>query len=60
METKFINFKQFSHDHSFLSVPKPKKVVFDSLKEEDEIAYVRFASVFMEFEGLSDFKQILK
>jgi len=37
METKFINFKQFSHDHSFLSVPKPKKVVFDSLKEEDEI-----------------------
>lgn len=33
--------------------------VLAMLKQEDEIAYVRFASVFMEFEGMEDFKKIL-
>lgn len=31
-----------------------------ALKEESEVAYVRFASVFMEFDGKEDFKKILK
>lgn len=30
------------------------------LKNENEVAYVRFASVFMEFEGITDFEQIMK
>ncbi len=34
--------------------------VLMALKEESEVAYVRFASVFMEFDGKADFKQILK
>ena len=34
--------------------------VLTALKEEDEVAYVRFASVFMEFDGKKDFKEILK
>jgi transcriptional repressor NrdR len=31
--------------------------VLHVLKSEDEVAYLRFASVFMEFEGIADFKQ---
>ena len=31
-----------------------------ALKEGSEVAYVRFASVFMEFDGKEDFKKILK
>lgn len=34
--------------------------VLAMLKEMDEMAYVRFASVFMEFDNLQDFKKILK
>jgi transcriptional regulator NrdR family protein len=34
--------------------------VLSILKEEDDIAYVRFASVFMDFESIKDFKKILK
>lgn len=33
--------------------------VLAALKEQNEVAYVRFASVFMEFEGIADFKQIV-
>ena len=31
--------------------------VISVLKNEDEVAYLRFASVFMEFEGIEDFKK---
>lgn len=31
--------------------------VLHVLKTEDEVAYLRFASVFMEFEGIEDFKK---
>jgi transcriptional repressor NrdR len=31
-----------------------------ALKEESEVAYVRFASVFMEFDGLKDFSKLLE
>jgi len=31
-----------------------------ALREESEVAYVRFASVFMEFDGLKDFNKILE
>jgi transcriptional repressor NrdR len=34
--------------------------ILTSLKEVSEVAYVRFASVFMEFDGMKDFKKILK
>ncbi len=34
--------------------------VLDILSKEDDIAYVRFASVFMEFETKKDFKWILE
>ena len=34
--------------------------VLDVLAEENEVAYVRFASVFLEFKTLDDFEQILR
>ena len=34
--------------------------VLELLRDEDDVAYVRFASVFMEFETKKDFKDILK
>jgi len=34
--------------------------VLDMLRGEDDIAYVRFASVFMEFETKKDFKEFLR
>ncbi len=34
--------------------------VLDMLRDEDDIAYVRFASVFMEFETKKDFKEFLR
>lgn len=33
--------------------------VLNVLKHEDDVAYVRFASVFMEFESKEDFGEIL-
>lgn len=33
--------------------------VLHVLKHQDEVAYVRFASVFMEFEGIDDFKKFV-
>jgi len=36
------------------------KDVLSILKKIDEVAYVRFASVFMEFEGVKDFERIVK
>ncbi len=34
--------------------------ILNVLRDEDDVAYVRFASVFMEFETKKDFKDILK
>ncbi len=34
--------------------------VLSALKWVDEVAYLRFASVFMEFNGIEDFKEALK
>lgn len=34
--------------------------ILNVLREENDVAYVRFASVFMEFETKKDFKDILK
>ena len=34
--------------------------ILDVLAEENEVAYVRFASVFLDFKTLSDFENILK
>lgn len=34
--------------------------VLAALKQHHEVAYVRFASVFMEFDGKKDFQEILK
>lgn len=34
--------------------------ILNVLRNEDDVAYVRFASVFMEFETKKDFKDILK
>ncbi len=33
--------------------------VLEALKQEDEVAYVRFASVFMDFSGIEDFNKFL-
>lgn len=33
--------------------------ILAALKEQNEVAYVRFASVFMEFEWIADFKKIV-
>lgn len=40
-----------------LSSKKIGEDVINVLKTEDEVAYLRFASVFMEFEGIEDFKK---
>lgn len=40
-----------------LSSRKIGEDVLHVLKSEDEVAYLRFASVFMEFEGIEDFKK---
>jgi len=40
-----------------LSSKKIGEDMLHVLKAEDEVAYLRFASVFMEFEGIEDFKQ---
>ena len=36
------------------------EAVLDTLAEVNEVAYVRFASVFLEFKTLDDFEEILK
>lgn len=33
--------------------------ILEVLKQEDEVAYLRFASVFMEFGGIDDFRKFL-
>lgn len=33
--------------------------VMDALREMDEVAYVRFASVYLSFEGLSEFREVI-
>jgi transcriptional repressor NrdR len=35
------------------------RMVLDGLREVDEVAYVRFASVYREFQGAEDFEQAL-
>ncbi len=35
------------------------RMVLDGLRELDEVAYVRFASVYREFQGAEDFEQAL-
>lgn len=40
-----------------ISSQKIGEDVLHVLKTEDEVAYLRFASVFMEFEGIEDFKK---
>lgn len=34
--------------------------VMDALRELDEVAYVRFASVYLSFEGLSEFREVIE
>ena len=36
------------------------KMVMSKLKKLDKVAYVRFASVYLEFDDIKDFKQALK
>jgi transcriptional repressor NrdR len=36
------------------------KMVMNRLKKLDDIAYIRFASVYMNFKDLQDFKEVLK
>ncbi len=36
------------------------KMIMEKLKELDKVAYVRFASVYLEFEDISDFVKITK
>lgn len=40
-----------------ISSKKIGEDILHVLKQEDEVAYVRFASVFMEFNGIDDFKK---
>ncbi|MEM0465691.1 MAG: transcriptional regulator NrdR [Candidatus Pacearchaeota archaeon] len=35
------------------------KIVMDKLKKLDDIAYIRFASVYMNFQNLKDFKNVM-
>jgi transcriptional repressor NrdR len=32
----------------------------EALRELDEVAYVRFASVYLSFEGLSEFREVIE
>jgi transcriptional repressor NrdR len=34
--------------------------VMEALRELDEVAYVRFASVYLSFEGLSEFREVIE
>ena len=36
------------------------KMVMNKLKKIDKVAYIRFASVYMEFSGLGDFEEMIK
>lgn len=36
------------------------KMVLDRLKKIDGVAYLRFASVYLDFENLEDFKEVIK
>lgn len=36
------------------------KMVLERLKEIDGVAYLRFASVYLDFENLEDFKEVIK
>ena len=36
------------------------EAVLDVLAEENEVAYVRFASVFLSFQSLDDFEKIIR
>ncbi len=36
------------------------KMVMNKLKKLDKVAYIRFASVYMDFKGIKDFKEVMK
>ncbi|MFA5258915.1 MAG: transcriptional regulator NrdR [Candidatus Pacearchaeota archaeon] len=36
------------------------KMIMNKLKKLDDIAYIRFASVYMNFQNLKDFKEVMK
>ena len=36
------------------------KMVMKKLKKLDKVAYIRFASVYLHFEGIKDFKELIK
>jgi len=36
------------------------KMVMNRLKKLDKIAYIRFASVYMDFQDIKDFKEVIK
>jgi transcriptional repressor NrdR len=48
----------FAQDHGpEVSSEDIGRVVLDGLRELDEVAYLRFASVYKEFEGIGDFER---
>lgn len=52
--------KIYSHNTDEISSRQIGEAVLDVLAEINEVAYVRFASVFFEFKTLDDFEKILK
>ena len=43
-----------------ISSTKVGEDILDHLKHEDPVAYIRFASVYMQFNSLTDFEKLLK
>jgi len=54
IETKLLNRKQIEIKSSDIG-----KMVLSRLKKADELAYLRFASVYMDFEEADDFKRFV-
>lgn len=52
-----VEMKLLNRKHTEISSASVGQMVLSRLKKIDQVAYLRFASVFLEFAGLDDFKK---
>ena len=57
IKDEIITIRRTIHEHPEVGdkLPHTKKYVMDKLKEVDDVAYVRFASVYRQFKDLNTF-----
>ena len=61
IETMAAEIEKEVQNSSLQEIPSSKigEIVMDKLKETDEIAYVRFASVYRQFKDIESFKKLI-